>query len=322
MIVGHAVPDDGFRQVLFAWHVPVFFVLSGYLFKPGRSLRREFASRTSSLAWPYLFWFVVVAVLYVPLELSGYFAPAASVSDWVGPVLGGANAREPFTTFWFVSVLFFVALLFRLLVGFPDWVLWSVAAIGMVAGATIGPFLASTPLAIGSALPCLILVAVGRAIRPVIEGISERMPRGGALVGAGLILAGETLVVLELVQPVDIKLGGYGTPVAAIVIACAISTGLVLVADALYRTASPRVAAVTTALSLAGLCAVLAHPLIQWLLRPLDLPVLVTAAVMLVLPWMLGLGLRHTPLAQTTTGSPRVPTEVPRTMGPTTRRPT
>lgn len=322
VIVGHAVPDEGFRQVLFAWHVPVFFVLSGYLVKPGRSLRHELGSRMSSLAWPYLFWLGAVAVLYVPLELSGYFGPAASVSDWVGPILGGSNAREPFTTFWFVSALFFVAVLFRLLLALPEWVMWSVAGLGVVAGVTIGPFLASTPLAIGSALPLVIFVAVGRAVRPVIEKVGERMPLRGALLGAGLALSGVALVAFEVVQPVDIKLGDWGTPVAAVAIGCAISIGLVLIAQALYCSASPRVAAVTTALSLAGLCAVLVHPVLQWLLRPFDLPIPVLAAVMLVIPWGLGLVLRHTRLAQVTTGSPRVPTGAPRTTGPTTRRST
>ncbi len=305
VIVGHAVPDDGFRQLLFAWHVPVFFVLSGYLHKPGRPLRRELRARTVSLAWPYLFWFAVVATLYLPLGLSGWFAPAASVSDWVGPILGGANAREPFTTFWFVSALFFVALLFRLLDGLPSPVLWSAAALGVVAGATIGPLLAATPLAVGSALCCLVFVVIGRASRRFIESLSERMPVGGGVIGVGLIVLGELLVVLGVVRPVDIKLGDYGTPVAAVAVSCAISLGLVLAAEAVYRGASPRVAAVTTTLSLAGLCAVLVHPLLQWLMRPADLPVPVIAAVMLVMPWALGVALRHTPLAQVTTGGPR-----------------
>ena len=300
VIVGHAVPDDEFRRYLFAWHVPLFFFLSGYLWRDTRAFADEVRARTRTLAYPYLFWLAVVGLVYVPLTLSGYFSPAPSLDDWTGPLLGGANAREPFTTFWFVSALFFVALLFRLVMLLPAWARWAVGAAGLLAGYLLGSTLAHTPLAIGSALPCLIFLLVGRLIRPWVE----RMPRK-ALIGVALVVVGEVLVGTHLVQPVDIKLGRFGTPVAAVLVACVIATGLVLVAESVYRRASERAAAVTTALSYAGLTAVLLHPLFQWLLRPFDAPLWVFVVVMLVVPLAIGIGMRRTPLAQVATGAPR-----------------
>lgn len=299
VVIGHAVPDDTFRRYLFAWHVPVFFFLSGYLWREQRSFADELRARTRTLAYPYLFWLIAVGAIYVPLTLSGYFSPTPKVEDWVGPLLGGANAREPFTTFWFVSALFFVALLLRLVMPLPPWARWSIAALGLLAGYLFGPELAHTPLAIGSAFPCLVFLLVGRLVRPWVE----RMP-SKAVVGIAMIVVAELLVATGLVEPVDIKLGHFGTPVAAVLVACAISTGLVLVAEVAYRNASARVASVTTALSYAGLIAVLLHPFFQWLLRPTDAPLAVFVAVMLLVPWAIGIGMRHTRAAQVATGSP------------------
>ena len=275
VVVGHAIPNDAFRQILFAWHVPVFFFLSGYLWRAQRPFGDEVRARSTTLAGPYLFWLVVVGVLYVPLELSGWVGPAPTVSTWTGPLLGGANAHEPYTTFWFVSVLFFVALLYRLLSSLPMWVAWAVAVVGLIAVYFIGPAMAHTPLAIASAVPCLVFLLVGRMSRTLVDRVRAASAAGSVFVGIALVVVSEILVVTELVQPVDIKAGHWGTPVLAVLVACAISIGLVLIAEAVYARASERLATVTTSLAYAGLCVVLVHPVVQWLLRPFGPPLVV-----------------------------------------------
>ncbi|HEV7957819.1 MAG: acyltransferase 3 [Microbacteriaceae bacterium] len=293
VVAGHAIPDEGFREVLFAWHVPVFFFLSGYLWNRRRGLRDEWLSRSRSLAKPYLFWLAVIGVPYVIVLLS------SGGGDWIGPLLGGANANEPFTTFWFVSVLFFSALLFRMVsLGHPV-LKWVVAGVGLLAGYLVGPLLAHSPLAIGSALPCLAFVVLGQAMRPAIERV-----RGKAVVGIPLVVIGEALVALGAVRSPDIKFGDYGTPVLAFIVAIGICAGLILVAEAVFGRMPRAVGRVTTGLAYASFTVVLVHPVVQWAVRPFEVDLPLLLILMLVLPWALGLALRHTHLAPWTTGSP------------------
>lgn len=296
VITGHAIPDDGYRAMLFAWHVPVFFFLSGYLSKTHRDLAGELLARSRSLAWPYVTWLAVIAVPYAIVLL----VTTEPDEDWIGPLLGGANANEPFTTFWFVSVLFFTALLFNLVNG-SRLLSWVVAVAGLLAGYLFGPELAHSPLAVGSALPCLVFVVLGRELRPLVERVRFR-----AAAGVTLVVVGEMLVLLRVSEPFNIKFGDYGTPLLAPAVAAAISIGLILIAEAAFDRVSSTIARATTTLALASLTAVLVHPVAQWAARPFDVDPAVLVVLMLIVPWTLGVVLLRSPLSQATNGSPSV----------------
>jgi len=304
VVVGHAIPDEGFRAALFGWHVPLFFFLSGYLWKRNRNgIGDEWRSRWRSLAGPYLFWLGVIGVPYAIVLVTA--SAERDLDDWIGPLLGGANANEPFTTFWFLSVLLFSVLLFRVVVALPLPVVFLAAAAGQVAGYLIGPQLAFSPLGIGSALPCLVFLLAGFLVRRPIEWLRARHPAPRLLFGLMLTSVPEVLVVAGVVEPFDIKFGNWGTPVVAVVVAVAISAGLVVIADVVYDRMPRPIARATTGLAFASLCVVLVHPAVQWASRPFELNPLLSAAMMLVIPWAIGSGLRHTRLSRWATGTPR-----------------
>lgn len=304
VVVGHAIPDEGFRTALFGWHVPLFFFMSGYLWKPNRdSIRDEWRSRWRSLARPYLFWLGVIGVPYAIVLLT---APTErDPDDWIGPLLGGANANEPFTTFWFLSVLLFSVLLFRVVMALPLPLVWLVVAAGLAAGYLVGPQLAFSPLGIGSALPCLVFLFAGFLLRAPIEWLRDQHPAARLLLGLLLTSVPEALVVVGLVEPFDIKFGNWGTPVAAVAIGIAISSGLIVIADVVYDRMPRPVELATIGLAFASLCVVLVHPVVQWAARPFELNPLLLAALMLVIPWAIGSALRHTRLSWWATGTPR-----------------
>ncbi|MET3768220.1 fucose 4-O-acetylase-like acetyltransferase [Marisediminicola sp. UYEF4] len=304
VVVGHAIPDEGFRTALFGWHVPLFFFLSGYLWKRNRNgIRDEWRSRWRSLAGPYLFWLAVIGVPYAIVLVTT--SAERDLDDWIGPLLGGANANEPFTTFWFLSVLLFSVLLFRVVMALPLPFVWLVAATGLLAGYLIGPQLAFSPLGIGSALPCLVFLLAGFLLRQPIEWLTGRHPAPRLLLGLLLTVVPEVLVVAGVVEPFDIKFGNWGTPVAAVAVAVAISAGLVVVADLVYDEMPRPVERATIGLAFASLCVVLVHPVVQWASRPFEVNPLVSAALMLVIPWAIGSALRHTRLSWWATGTPR-----------------
>lgn len=102
-------PEADTVAFLYAFHMPLFFFLSGLLADAGP--RRPFpdflAGRLGNIAWPYFLW----SVLQV-----GLHAAASGVTTQ--PVAAGALARlawEPVQQFWFLYVLFVVSIAWSLL---------------------------------------------------------------------------------------------------------------------------------------------------------------------------------------------------------------
>lgn len=283
VVAGHTLPSPETRTLLYSWHVPLFFVLAGYFWSPHRTLGRELVTRFRTLLRPMLTWLVLIGAVFVVLDLQ------LEDTTWqrlAAPLADGENSAMPFTTFWFVAVLFFSAVLLRMLWRLPRPVTWAVAGVGLILSVTAGSQLANTPLSVGSAVPCVTFLAVG----VIVKTLRPRVARP-ALVGAALLAVSAALVITGATRPLDIKQGDFGTPVLSTLVAVAISFGLVLVAEALFRTAPPVVGRVATVLACGGFLVVLTHPLVLWLLKTFGppLPSWLLFALCLLIPWAVAL---------------------------------
>lgn len=296
VVLGHVWTNDVVYRLVFPWHVAIFFFLAGYLWSPGRTFRAEFVKRWRSLAIPYLVWLtVLLAGLLVTHAVRG----TLRVHDLLGPLYGGALATRPFSAYWFLTVLFFVALLARVVERLPVAVRATVVVVGLALGYVAGPQLAQTPLAVGSALPCLSLLVLGQLFALVRPRISLDLT-----VGLAAAVLAVVLVWTGAARPLTIKSGDYGTPVVSVLVAVLCCVALVLVADRVFRALPPAWSAAVTLLASAGLTVVLTHAAV---LDVFDVgpggsfPVFLAA---LALPWAVGLVLNRTPLAPVVNGVP------------------
>lgn len=295
VIFGHVYAGPLTHQWIYPWHVPLFFVLTGYLWTPGRSLEREFRTRSRVLAVPYLSWFAIVSCAFLAIaSLSG----TPSLASLLGPLWGGARGGGPYGTFWFVSVLFFTAILYRLVENLPMAALVGLAGVGLLFSSAAGPTLAGTPLGIGLAVPCLAFILAGRWLRQVVPRV-----RRPVLVGVLLLVAAAAATAFLPLADVDIKQGGFGTPIAGLLIAVAIVAGMVLIVERIPL--GQAISRASLALAPVGIAVVLAHPLVitalglhgsepKWVLL---------AAV--IIPWTIALLLRRTALSAFLLGLPR-----------------
>lgn len=279
VVAGHTMPFPFVRTLVYSWHVPLFFVLAGYFWSPQRTVSRELTTRTRTLLRPLLTWLLLIGALFVVVDMP------LEDNTWqrlAGPLTNGENSAMPFTTFWFVTALFFSVVLLRVLWRLPRLMTWAVAAVGLLLSFTVGPQLASTPLSVGSAVPCIAFLALGivaRTLRPLVT-------RPG-LVGAGLLAVSGALVATGIALPLDIKQGDYGTPAVSDLVAVAISFGLVLTAEKLCEHLPARFGRVATVLSYGGFMVVLTHPVILWAMSAFGPPVpsWVLFALCLLIPW-------------------------------------
>lgn len=291
IIIGHTVQTDPVHAILYPWHVAVFFFLSGWFWTPGRTLGVEVHKRAMTLAKPYLFWFGLIGLIYFPIVIAQHQTLAAL---WK-PLWGGGLASRPFTTFWFVSALFFSALLFRIIETWPWWLQLAVTGAGLAVAFLAGPELSDAPLSIGTAFPVLAIMYAGKMARARSRDLG--WPVGLVAIGVGAALS-------QAGGPVNIKNGDWGTPIVSVLAAVLISWGAVLIFDRVGRGIAPVAAKHISALSQAGLVAVLAHPAALWLLGvSVDVPQVWVIAVVIVAPYALGWVLLRTPLAQWATGA-------------------
>ncbi len=78
IIVGHVWDNEPVRLATYSWHVPLFFILSGYLATTARPLAIEVRARYLSLIVPYLSWLLLLSVPWILfLVLKNLLTPGA-----------------------------------------------------------------------------------------------------------------------------------------------------------------------------------------------------------------------------------------------------
>lgn len=290
VVLGHVWGEET-RLSIYTWHVPLFFFLTGYLWKSGRSLSLELSRRFTSLIVPLLSWGLVLLALVLSYM---FYQQGFSSARVIADIRDGGFHTRPFIVFWFVLVLFFVSVAMRALERLPLGVIWTISLVGLLAANTQGEHLANTPLYIGLTLPCLVFTLAGVGFRRVRNYLN-------LYAGVSLLIIPATLITLGYSNHIDIKPGDFGTPVISIILAIAISSGLVIVFEAINF--SPVSSPVVTLLASAGLALVLGHAAVLTFTSQLH-PV-VSAIAALIIPWSVGLIASRTPFAVFVTGASR-----------------
>jgi acyltransferase len=306
VVAGHVFDGDLVRSALYSWHVPLFFFLSGYLWKGDtthrRSLRSEWRSRSRSLLVPYAAWLVLISAAFLPWSLRQGGAPI----DALRPLLGGVYIGLPYSAFWFVTALVAATLLLRLLDRFPTWISWAVAVIGLGAAAAAPDAVASVPLSLGVAVPTLVFLLIGRAFRRLEPTLSRP-----ALTSAVLLVVGVGAVCLGS-DPLDLKTADFGIPLVGVLVAAILSAGLTLAGTVIGRHLGRRPAELATALAVCGIGVVLAHSAVIWLAGAAIDSRAVVFVLALTLPWALMLALQRTRLAPLLLGVTQKTAKAPR----------
>ena len=217
VVVGHVWTRGGVRDFVYAFHMPLFFLLSGYLMQPRPALsfaRRQMATQGLS----YIAWLVVLVALDFAVE--GMKGQRPIFHDWpddVGRIaFGGSELRGPFTVFWFVPCLIVARIIANALAGrWGDprgeaW--WVIGGVAALVAYGVGAMTDVSPLGLLTVPMALLLLWIGWlwrdvAWRPWMWGVFT-------VVGLGVVMAAPTL---------NMKAGDYGWPVLSVAAAVALS---------------------------------------------------------------------------------------------------
>lgn len=103
IVLGHFLPPRNYlRIVIYSFHVPLFFALSGYVFNPGTNFKSFLKKICKRLIFPYFFYTVLSLPYYFVYEKNVLASELVrkiffidGLSIWNGPL-------------WFLVVLFFI----------------------------------------------------------------------------------------------------------------------------------------------------------------------------------------------------------------------
>lgn len=220
VVVGHVWNRGLPHSMAYSFHMPLFFLLSGWLFQPRpvvRFARRLLVGQGIS--------YVAFLVLLVALDtlIEGSRGHRGIFHNWPADLgrlaYGGSALRGPFTVFWFVPCLVFARIILNTLAArFPDplgrvWMALAAASLLLAYG--LGRMTDASPLGLLSVPMALFLLWAG--------AVCARFPLPDRTLWLLLPLS---LAGLFLFPPVNMKAGDYGWPVASI--AGAIATSLLV----------------------------------------------------------------------------------------------
>lgn len=119
VVFGHVTHNVELRTYIWGFHIPIFFFLSGLLFKKEKFLcfRNFLASRFKSLLVPYAIFYLLTYIYWLLIERHVRGADVMPLSQLLGLVYGTYDLE--FMMFngalWFIPCLFSMELLFWLL---------------------------------------------------------------------------------------------------------------------------------------------------------------------------------------------------------------
>jgi len=118
VVVGHIwMPSS---KYIFLFHMPLFFFISGYLYKPGLRTRAYLKKKTLHLIVPYVSYLLLISL---PIYLKFIIKYLGGSSDILlkniaeftfGLFYGGQCLTDWWGAFWFISCLYFTQLLYNL----------------------------------------------------------------------------------------------------------------------------------------------------------------------------------------------------------------
>lgn len=126
VIIGHmgCVPYMPYRNFIFSFHMPLFFILAGYLFKPNPNFKGKWRKDFSRLVIPYIFTASILLMFNIlqafvgedknpRLIMGGIIAALyGSGSGHASPILGKI---QPIGAIWFLIALFWCRVVYNVI---------------------------------------------------------------------------------------------------------------------------------------------------------------------------------------------------------------
>jgi len=227
VVWGHVVGGPAARYV-YLWHMPLFFFIAGYVFRPDPNLRRHLRDKAIRLLLPYFMFLILLSGHDIAVT-----AQAGTAKDWALFVAthlsGGKSIYGWLAPFWFVTCLFLTQQAVNLgMVRLRAGTMIALMGVSLLLAYVNAAWLprAWLPWAANVCLFAAPVFCLGHWFRQHASLESTRwLSLCAPLSAVGLLLVG-----MDVIAAPDMKYTRYGVPVVSLVFALGICIGLMAAA--------------------------------------------------------------------------------------------
>ena len=205
---------------LFSFHVPLFFLLSGYGIKsqvPALGLFAHLVKLARALLVPFLFFWLVSYLYWLPSHKMGgnvaLYQGYTLVTPWLGLAKATGEALPMNPALWFFTALFMVSVLFWLLqkaLKNNRHLALVAAGISLIAVGYFNDASRSWDWNADIALCCLVFFALGAALHDQLDQFNEKEISLPGLSAAAAVFLALSVCGAALDGPVDINQRHFG----------------------------------------------------------------------------------------------------------------
>ena len=214
VVIGHIFPRQNI-DVIYLFHMPLFFMLSGFLYKP-QDVSSYVFKKAKRIIFPYLLFLISIFITNALTNIAIYNSSLHDAFKGFSKIIyGGEKLKGDFGAFWFATTLFFTLITF-------NWIILKINKLYVVTLLSIFYTLAyivqflspefRMPLGLNICLYTIPLIWIGWSLRKNI------------LIFKATSILGLVFMTAYVFKPtmfgnVDLKTASYGTPFISTTIA-------------------------------------------------------------------------------------------------------
>jgi polysaccharide biosynthesis protein PslL len=233
VVIGHI--STGYIQLwLYLFHMPLFYFISGYLFRPSTQTRQFFFKKAMNLLLPYLIFLTLFSAReMLPLIINGQYIQ--SVKIFLKILWGGRLLTGWTSVFWFITCLFATQQIFNFLMNkFTPKMVYRLIFICLIFSYLSSLLLPQfyLPWSLEVTLAALPFFACGYYIRQANAGVQFPLASATAFLTIGL---SALLIFVRPDAAYNMKYAKYGIPFLSFITALAIIISLIQIAKLICR---------------------------------------------------------------------------------------
>ena len=211
VVAGHIYEGD-IRRIIFIFHMPLFFFISGYLFKPDLNRIHYFKKKSYNLLVPYIAFLLPIYFLF-NFSSVDFNNVKETVIFFVKPIIGGNFLINECGVFWFITTLFFTQQIMNLLMKrFSERIIIGISVFFLILSYINSLFFSEIwfPLNINVVLASFPIFFTGYLFKKYKPQVKDFI----------LLLSGITVIASSFFIPdniYDMKYSSYGIPVVTLI---------------------------------------------------------------------------------------------------------
>lgn len=209
MIMGHQFYGDVFDKLIHGFHMPMFFIISGFLYKNKPDFFSSLKRKVQTLLVPYLFFAFFHLIVFGVIKGFSTSDELSVLPKCIYHIFVYNNEGLPICgAIWFLSALFFTELLYILLNKIGNkFFRWIGVGCSVLAGLCLSCYDVRLPLCMDVSLVGVGLFEIGRIFKDLYE---KYIPSKKILWSLLLFMVGSFVIFINF--NVNLRLANYGNP--------------------------------------------------------------------------------------------------------------